>query len=362
MAARAVFVALCVFSAARATNLPAFAVIGYLPEWRFEGANFDTLARGYDALILFSAEPLADGRLSGLDRLPRAELLAEARAAATAHGCALLLCFGGNGRSSGFSAMVRSAPARKRFVRGVAELVQRMGLDGVDLNWEYPGYTMGVGYGPDSETAADYAGLAALIRELRASLEPRAVLTAAYYPDGKQEAALVAGGFMAQGLLDAALIMAYDASGSGSGADAGHSPMSLARAAIAGARRAGLPLERVALGVPFYGRLSTTGDWRTYEDLVQQHAPLDATRDAVPEGSATVHFNGRATIAAKTRLALREGLRGIMVWEAGQDCRLVPVTHGATTHVRTCPDDASSLLATVTRAIAAAAEGGNDEL
>ena len=161
------------------------------------------------------------------------------------------------------------------------------------------------------------------------------------------------GGFVAPGQLDAVLVMAYDATSAAPGAGAGHSPMSLAQSAIAGARRAGLPLSRVALGVPFYGRLSSTGDWRTYEDIVQAHAPLDAASDAVPEGAALVHFNGRATIAAKTRLALREGLGGIMIWEAGQDCRLVPVTHGATTHVRTCPTDESSLLRAITDTIAA---------
>ena len=38
----------------------------------------------------------------------------------------------------------------------------------------------------------------------------------------------------------------------------------------------------------------------------------------------------------------------------GQDCRLEPVTHGDTTHVRTCPGDGdgSSLLAAVQRAVA----------
>ena len=40
-----------------------------------------------------------------------------------------------------------------------------------------------------------------------------------------------------------------------------------------------------------------------------------------------------------------------MIWEVGQDCRLVPVTHGQTTHVRTCPGegDANSLLVAVRR-------------
>ena len=49
-----------------------------------------------------------------------------------------------------------------------------------------------------------------------------------------------------------------------------------------------------------------------------------------------------------------------MIWEVGQDCRLEPVTHGAKTHVRTCPGDgdASSLLAAVRRAVATPDGGG----
>ena len=38
--------------------------------------------------------------------------------------------------------------------------------------------------------AADYAGLAALVKETRAALDPAAVLTLAYYPDRRQEALL----------------------------------------------------------------------------------------------------------------------------------------------------------------------------
>lgn len=76
-----------------------------------------------------------------------------------------------------------------------------------------------------------------------------------------------------------------------------------------------------------------------------------------------VGFNGVDTIFAKTKHALQQGLGGIMIWEVGQDCRLSPVTHGDTTHVRTCPgeepkkgeEDESSLLVAISKA--ARAEG-----
>ena len=40
-------------------------VAGYLPEWRYEGANFDVMARHLTHLILFSLEPGADGTMNG---------------------------------------------------------------------------------------------------------------------------------------------------------------------------------------------------------------------------------------------------------------------------------------------------------
>ena len=42
-----------------------------------------------------------------------------------------------------------------------------------------------------------------------------------------------------------------------------------------------------------------------------------------------------------------------MIWEVGQDCRLVPTTHvDGSSHVRTCPGDGddASLLVAITRA------------
>ena len=173
---------------ALATAASEFSYVGYLPEWRYEGANWNTLTSHLSHLILFSAEPLSNGDLTGLDRFPRAALLEEAQAAATANGCQLMLCFGGNGRSSGFSAVSRNKYKRARFVAAAVAQLQTLlpssPSAGIDINWEYPGYTFGKGYMEDAEVTKDYAGLALLLKELRAALGPKRALTLAYYPDG----------------------------------------------------------------------------------------------------------------------------------------------------------------------------------
>jgi hypothetical protein len=63
-------------------------------------------------LIVFSLEVKPSGALGALDRIPRKALMAEAQAAATKHDTALLICFGGNGRSDGFSPMVMKVVRR----------------------------------------------------------------------------------------------------------------------------------------------------------------------------------------------------------------------------------------------------------
>ena len=120
-----------------------FLVAAYLPEWRYEGANWATICATVTHLILFSIEVAPSGAVAALDRLPRPELMREARAAATASGTKLLLCIGGNGRSAGFSPMVASKAKRARFIAALLALCEEHGLDGVDYNWEYPGYAFG---------------------------------------------------------------------------------------------------------------------------------------------------------------------------------------------------------------------------
>jgi GH18 family chitinase len=103
-----------------------------------QGANFNKIFEHCSHLFLFSLEPKINGEIGALDRLPRPELLRDAQVAAEAQGGELLICFGGNGRSSGFSGMVRSDKARRRFVKSLVRLCDKHGLHGVDYNWEYP--------------------------------------------------------------------------------------------------------------------------------------------------------------------------------------------------------------------------------
>jgi len=320
-----------------------FNTVGYMPEWRYEGADFDRLCQHLTHLILFSVEMTPKGDIIALDRLPRPELLTEAREAASRHQTKLLLCLGGNGRSGGFSVMVRNSKNRKRFVENLVELLETYKLDGVDYNWEYPGYRMGKGYLDEKEILKDYEGLTKLLQETRKAFKTsEKVITMAYYPDSKQEKLIHLVGADVQ--VDLLHSMSYDQGGPN------HSPKELAVKTVKQADLAGLPLGKLCLGLPFYGRKATVeGDWVTYEDLVQQHE-MSGKEDTVTKEGVGVGFNGKQTLGWKVKMAVKEKLGGVMIWEVGQDCRVNPVQRGDTVHVTTCPKgEDSSLLAHITK-------------
>ena len=337
-----------------------FSVFGYLPEWRYAGANFDTIFSHVSHLALFSVEPdpRGNGDIIGLDRLPSGEAFDDVRVAALRHGKSIILCFGGNGRSSGFTAVSTNATVRTKFIANVVELVKQYHAHGVDYNWEYPGYDFVTGYtGDPKKLRADWDGLRDLVIDTKKALGDRGIVTLAYYPDGVQEREMKSRQLDKH--ADLLHAMTYDQSGKQ------HSPMKLAEDAILNAKKAGLDLQKITLGLPFYGRDDQSGDWVTYEDIIgkpERFAPTDTGNTVFDrQDNRHVGFNSARMINAKVKLAISQGLGGVMIWESGQDCRIYPVTRDGTTHQRTCPgpppssledpnDDDSSLHAAITRA------------
>ena len=196
---------------------------------------------------------LIPGEITALDRIPRPELLKEARSAATKHGTKMMICFGGNGRSNGFSAMVRSERSRKAFLKNLSLLLDKYEFDGVDYNWEYPGYMMGRGYLEEKEILRDYEGLAALVLETKDMFEGSGrVVSMAYYPDTRQERLIKQFGIDKE--VDIVSSMSYDQSGPN------HSSRDLAKKTIQHAKDADLDVSKLCIGLPFYGRDDRGGE------------------------------------------------------------------------------------------------------
>lgn len=330
------------------TKTASFAVVGYLPEWRYEGSNFETMCSGLTHLIFFSLEPTPIGDITGFDRLPGSHVLSDAKLASQKYGCKLMICFGGNGRSNGFSDMVRNKESRVKFVKKVKALIHDYEFDGIDYNWEYPGYHFQTGYARDDEIQKDYIGLVALLKNTRKSIGKDKIITLAYYPDGRQEKLLHDG--KAEQYVDLMHMMSYDQNGGH------HSTYDLGVKSVQLGISSGLPPSKLTMGLPFYGRNSITGDWITYEDIVQKYHPLQDSLDQlqVPttRGSKNsfIGYNGIDTIKRKVQYSLESNIGGVMIWEAGQDCRRAAVHRSGKVHAVTCPrGDDSSLLVAISR-------------
>lgn len=78
-----------------------------------------------------------------------------------------MIACGGWGGSDGFSDMAASAEDRQKFVASVIRFIQDYKLDGLDIDWEYPGmYAAGNPYFPE-----DKENFTSLMRELRAAMD-----------------------------------------------------------------------------------------------------------------------------------------------------------------------------------------------
>ena len=209
---------------------------------------------------------------------------------------------------SGDWAKLLEPKSRTRVVHGLVGLVDRYGLDGVDVDLE--GELM---------TRIDKAGnYTPFVAELSAALRKRSkLLTAA--------TATYDGGMVPDSslpLFDLIGIMSYDAIGPSWGtAGDEHASLEQAAAHLAFWLGKNVPRAKLALGLPFYG-YGFGGFRRNYalRDIAVEY-PTALNFDVIGKrcgGCPYVTYNGLPTLAEKARIAGAAGA-GVMVWEIDQD-------------------------------------------
>jgi len=274
-------------AADRAATSPAeFRLAGYLPDYRLAEFDFEQLS-GLTDLILFSAEPTADGGIdfSRLNAAPWDKL----RQWKTRHRTRLILCVGGWDRSAAFPAVSASPALRQKFASQLTAACLERRLDGVDLDWEHP----------RDATEAEHYGL--LLQQLQTEFQPHglvlSITLAAWQP-------LTAAAVEA---VDYVQVMAYDHPGK-------HSTFEGVKDDIARVLKSGAERRKVVLGLPFYGRdIKQPDTVRTWRQIVERDPQIAGDEQ---DG---LFLNGPETIRRKTEWALSERLGGVMVWELGQD-------------------------------------------
>ena len=270
----------------------------------------------------------------------------------------LLVSVGGWTWSGGFSDMAATAEGRRRFVESAVDFVRRHDLDGFDVDWEYPGLP-GAG---NPHRPEDKENFTALMSELRSALDRDGAarkrtllltLAAGASPDflAHTEMDKVAA------VSDFVNLMTYDFRVAGAGGLAGHHanlyphPADPRQRSADGAVReflaAGVPANKLVLGVPFYGRawvVEGTGETFLYqpgkapaERLETKYGTLATTLvdrngfarrwDAAAqapylwnaEQRVFVSYEDPESLRLKTRYIVEKGLAGAMFWEYGAD-------------------------------------------
>jgi chitinase len=262
---------------------------------------------------------------------------------------------GGNG-SAGFSDMAITAEGRKRFIDSAVEMLEKYQLDGVDVDWEYPGYTHAINTTVRPQDKQTYT---LLLKELRLRFNReqkrlgRPLVTSS--ATGATQIWLDHTDMRAASRwLTSVNMMCYDwynAVEKNTGHD---SPLYTSSAdpkqisidhAVRMNLGAGVPRKKLVLGVPFYGRkwtgVEATGNglWQSiaapsgadilYRDVV----PLvnaegfvrywDATAQAPylydAETKTFITYNDPEAETARTNYVRKMGLGGIMFWQYGGD-------------------------------------------
>ncbi|EPQ26376.1 uncharacterized protein PFL1_06024 [Pseudozyma flocculosa PF-1] len=182
----------------------------------------------------------------------------------------LLLSIGGWTFAPHFAPMAKSATRRAKFVSSAIEILENSGLDGIDIDWEYPA---------DDGQAQNFVSL---LKELRAGLtahqakkkESNPYLLTIAAPCGEDHYKILRIGEMDR-YLDFWNLMAYDFAGSWS-ATAGHQanlfgPAPSVRTAVNYYVEKNAPPHKLVLGMPLYGRCfqNTDGPGKPFSGVGQ---------------------------------------------------------------------------------------------
>lgn len=241
----------------------------------------------------------------------------------------------GNSQDGGFSALAKSPEMRKKFAQDCRTFVQQEGIDGIDIDWEFPGMTFGSNA---FDVMVDVDNFTLLMKDLRETLGNNILLTYAGYCKNVQPQGAGRKYIDVKAVdpyVDFVNIMTYDLVGA-----PGHqSPLNKPSASWDCQRsvdeylNAGVPANKLVLGIPFYGRAHfNSGGSVNYKDIVNLSEGNGYVIDnwdaegSVPyvtkDGAYYCGYDDPRSIAAKGDWLLRLGMKGMMFWDYdGDDSR-----------------------------------------
>lgn len=268
----------------------------------------------------------------------------------------VLVSVGGWLWSTNFSDVSLNAQSRDTFVQSVMDFLSLYKLDGLDIDWEYPGMA-GSGHPFRNE---DKQNFTLLLKELRIhfNAEEKKTHTHLYLTiaAGASEEFLSHTEMAnVQKYVDTVNLMAYDYYEPGSDAITGHhaplytpskDPKKIsADVSVRLFEKAGVPAEKILLGVPFYGHVwghvadHEHGLFQPGTPMPKAYAPYslivsdmlghgytrywDTSASAPylynPETQSFVSYEDPESLSAKCKYVLSHHLAGVMFWDYSGD-------------------------------------------
>ena len=339
----------------RAAGTGEGAVVGYYAAWASgQGYPPDKLPAERFTQINYAFAKIENGKLALADPDRDGKTLGELTALRKRNpDLKIVLSAGGWDESGGFSDAASTPGRRETFARSCLELILEYGLDGVDLDWEYPvsGGAAGVTHRPQ-----DRENFTLLLEAIRNTLDRQG------RKDGRDYVLSIAGavgsGYLnciepqaVAELVDHVFLMAYDFHGPWDASANFNAPLYApsggpGRSSVDGGVSAwlarGVPAEKLVLGMPLYGYLyqgvsgGNHGLYSSYSaaksvswDRVKREYLESASYRQFRHQEAEVpylfgnrsflSYDDPASIAAKAELARSRGLGGIGFWELSQD-------------------------------------------
>jgi chitinase len=182
---------------------------GYYPDWSgWYLAPEDVDYTKFDVIDFAFALPTSSYGLE-FTQDDSSDLLTRLVTLAHAAGKRVKLSIGGWTGSTYFSTICASSSARKTFVKNILAAYNSYNLDGIDIDWEYPGVQ---GAGNNAVSGSDSANFLTFLQELRAALPNGALISLATqvwpFADSNGRPMTDVSGFAA--VIDWILIMNYD--------------------------------------------------------------------------------------------------------------------------------------------------------
>jgi chitinase len=288
-----------------------FYVVGYFPSYRSVAGVPDVKFRMCNVVNYAFATLNNTGSLV----LGNATHLMDVKTKARNNGAKIFISI--SGLAADFKAMASTAAGRTSFITQAMGLVRNYGLDGIDMDWEFPR--------TDDGTDITYTNLMKQLSDschLGSKYYLTAAITAGKYAGAVRDA--IKAELWQGNYVDWFNIMSYD-DFSTTVPYRHHTDYTLATVSLNyWVNTRGMPAAKAVLGIAGYGRpsgITQTNTVLSYSDILSRGGNPLLDSAIVTNGgfsNYTIYYNGMYTVKRKAMLS-KQMANGIMLWEKSQD-------------------------------------------